>query len=73
MKAIEVQDLTRDYDGLRAVDHISFNVESGQIFGFLGPNGAGKTTTIHLLLGLLEPTDGRATVLGFDTMASTSS
>jgi ABC-2 type transport system ATP-binding protein len=68
MKAIEVQDLTRDYDGLRAVDHISFNVESGQIFGFLGPNGAGKTTTIHLLLGLLEPTDGRATVLGFDTM-----
>jgi ABC-2 type transport system ATP-binding protein len=68
MKAIEVQDLTRDYDGLRAVDHIEFSVESGQIFGFLGPNGAGKTTTIHLLLGLLEPTDGRATVLGFDTM-----
>ncbi len=68
MKAIEVQDLTRDYDGLRAVDHINFSVEPGQIFGFLGPNGAGKTTTIHLLLGLLEPSAGRATVLGFDTM-----
>ena len=67
MKALEVQDLTRDFDGLRAVDHISFAVESGQIFGFLGPNGAGKTTTIHLLLGLLEPTAGQATVLGFDT------
>lgn len=67
MKAIQVQNLTRDYDGLRAVDHISFAVEAGQIFGFLGPNGAGKTTTIHLLLGLLEPTDGSAEVLGFDT------
>jgi len=59
--------LTRDYDGLRAVDHISFSVEAGQIFGFLGPNGAGKTTTLHLLLGLLEPTEGQAKVLGFDT------
>jgi ABC-2 type transport system ATP-binding protein len=67
MKAIEVQNLTRDFDGLRAVDHISFAVEPGVIFGFLGPNGAGKTTTINLLLGLLEPTDGQATVLGFDT------
>jgi ABC-2 type transport system ATP-binding protein len=69
MKAIEVQNLTRDYDGLRAVDHISFSVEAGEIFGFLGPNGAGKTTTIHLLLGLLEPTEGQARVLGFDTLA----
>jgi ABC-2 type transport system ATP-binding protein len=67
MKAIQVQNLTRDYDGLRAVDHISFGVDAGQIFGFLGPNGAGKTTTIHLLLGLLEPTEGQAEVLGFDT------
>ena len=67
MKAIQVHDLTKDYDGLRAVDHITFDVEAGQIFGFLGPNGAGKTTTLHLLLGLLEPTDGRAEVLGFDT------
>ncbi len=68
MKAIEVQNLTQDYNGLRAVDHINFSVEEGTIFGFLGPNGAGKTTTIHLLLGLLEPTEGRAEVLGFDTM-----
>jgi len=67
MKAIEVDSLTRDFGGLRAVDHISFGVEQGQIFGFLGPNGAGKTTTINLLLGLLEPTDGRAEVLGYDT------
>jgi ABC-2 type transport system ATP-binding protein len=67
MKAIEVDNLTRDFNGLRAVDHISFGVEQGQIFGFLGPNGAGKTTTINLLLGLLEPTDGRAEVLGYDT------
>lgn len=67
MKAIHIEDLTRDYDGLRAVDHISFSVEAGQIFGFLGPNGAGKTTTLHLLLGLLEPTEGQAKVLGFDT------
>jgi ABC-2 type transport system ATP-binding protein len=67
MKAIEVQGLTRDFNGLRAVDHIHFTVEPGIIFGFLGPNGAGKTTTINLLLGLLEPTDGRAEVLGFDT------
>jgi ABC-2 type transport system ATP-binding protein len=67
MKAIQVQKLTRDFDGLRAVDHISFTVEPAIIFGFLGPNGAGKTTTINLLLGLLEPTDGHAEVLGFDT------
>jgi len=67
MKAIEVEGLTRDFNGLRAVDHISFTVEQGVIFGFLGPNGAGKTTTINLLLGLLDPTDGRAEVLGFDT------
>ena len=67
MRAVEVDNLTRDFNGLRAVDHISFGVEQGQIFGFLGPNGAGKTTTISLLLGLLEPTDGRAEVLGYDT------
>ena len=50
-----------------AVDGLSLDVPSGSIFGFLGPNGAGKTTTIRLLLGLLEPTAGRAEVLGFDT------
>ena len=49
-----------------AVDHVSFELETGQIMGFLGPNGSGKTTTMRLLLGLLRPTEGRATVLGFD-------
>jgi ABC-2 type transport system ATP-binding protein len=52
---------------VRALDHLSLQVPAGVIFGFLGPNGAGKTTTINLLLGLLEPTAGRAEVLGLDT------
>jgi ABC-2 type transport system ATP-binding protein len=66
MKAIEVYDLTRQYDGLRAVDGISFSVEPGEIFGFLGPNGAGKTTTIRMLTGQLLPTSGTAKVAGYD-------
>lgn len=66
MKAIEVNDLTRDYNGLRAVDGISFSVEPGEIFGFLGPNGAGKTTTIRMLTGQLLPTSGTAKVAGYD-------
>jgi ABC-2 type transport system ATP-binding protein len=66
MKAIEVSNLTRNYNGLRAVDGISFNVETGEIFGFLGPNGAGKTTTIRMLTGQLLPTSGTAKVAGFD-------
>jgi ABC-2 type transport system ATP-binding protein len=66
MKAIEVQNLTRDYNGLRAVDGISFSVELGEIFGFLGPNGAGKTTTIKMLTGQLRPTYGSAKVMGCD-------
>ncbi|MFL7790912.1 MAG: ABC transporter ATP-binding protein [Anaerolineae bacterium] len=68
MSAIEVQNLTRDYDGLRAVDHISFEVEPGEIFGFLGPNGAGKTTTIKMLTGQLRPTSGQARVMGCDVV-----
>jgi len=64
--AIEVEGLTRDFSSFRAVDHISFRVRRGQIFGFLGPNGSGKTTTIRMLLGLLRPTDGEARVLGCD-------
>jgi ABC-2 type transport system ATP-binding protein len=68
LKAIEVQDLTRDYSDLRAVDSISFTVESGEIFGFLGPNGAGKTTTIKMLTGQLRPTSGRACVMGCDVV-----
>ena len=68
MKAIEVQNLTRDYNGLRAVDHISFTVEPGEIFGFLGPNGAGKTTTIKMLTGQLRPTEGTARVMDCDVV-----
>jgi ABC-2 type transport system ATP-binding protein len=64
MKAIEVSNLTRDYNRLRAVDGISFTVEPGEIFGFLGPNGAGKTTTIRMLTGQLLPTSGSAMVAG---------
>ncbi len=64
--AIEVEQLTKDFGSFRAVDHVSFTVERGQIFGFLGPNGSGKTTTIRMLLGLLRPSDGEAIVLGTD-------
>lgn len=65
--AIRTEDLTRDFGSVRALNGLSIEVPAGTIFGFLGPNGAGKTTTINLLLGLLEPTAGRAEVLGFDT------
>jgi ABC-2 type transport system ATP-binding protein len=65
--AIRTQALTRDFETVRAVDALDLEVEPGIVFGFLGPNGSGKTTTIRLLLGLLEPTQGRAEVLGFDT------
>jgi ABC-2 type transport system ATP-binding protein len=64
--AIRVENLTRDFGSLRALDNLNLEVPAGKIFGFLGPNGAGKTTTIRLLLGLLEPTSGRVEVLGFD-------
>jgi len=63
--AIETEGLTRIFNGLRAVDNLNLQVKQGTIFGFLGPNGAGKTTTIRLLLGLVEPSAGRATVLGY--------
>jgi ABC-2 type transport system ATP-binding protein len=64
--AIEVENLTRTFKGLIAVDGVSFEVETGEIFGFLGPNGAGKTTTVKMLCTLLRPTSGRARVAGFD-------
>ena len=63
---IEVERLTRDFDGLKAVDEISFTVGHKEIFGFLGPNGAGKTTTINMLCTLLKPTSGRGTLNGYD-------
>ena len=69
MKAIEVKDLTRNFNGLCAVDRISFDVEQGEIFGYLGPNGAGKTTTIRILTGQLRPTGGSARVMGCDVVS----
>src|SRR3972149_12333304 len=65
---VEVEDLVRTFDGFVAVDHIHFQVEKGEIFGFLGPNGAGKSTTIRMLCGLLLPTSGKGKVAGFDIM-----
>jgi ABC-2 type transport system ATP-binding protein len=65
--AIQTENLTREFKTVRAVDALTLSVPAGTVFGFLGPNGAGKTTTLRLLLGLLEPTAGRAEVLGFDT------
>jgi gliding motility-associated transport system ATP-binding protein len=65
---INVHDLTKRYARNTAVDHISFNVEKGQIVGFLGPNGAGKTTTMRMLTCFLPPTAGGATVAGFDVL-----
>jgi len=64
--AIRATDLTKVYDDLLAVDHINFEVHSGEIFGFLGPNGAGKTTTVRMLATLLEPTEGTALINGYD-------
>jgi len=61
---IRVEDLCMEFDGLTAVDHVSFTVADGEVFGFIGPNGAGKTTTIKILATLLVPTDGRAWIDG---------
>jgi ABC-2 type transport system ATP-binding protein len=63
---ISVQNLTKRFGHFTAVDHISFDVKRGEIFGFLGANGAGKTTAMRMLCGLSKPTDGKATVAGFD-------
>src|SRR6202034_3584034 len=61
---IEVRELTKRFGSVLAVDHLSFTVEHGTVVGFLGPNGAGKTTTLRMLLGLIKPTDGSATING---------
>jgi ABC-2 type transport system ATP-binding protein len=63
---IEVQHVTKRYGRVTAVDDVSFRVERGEILGFLGPNGAGKTTTMRVLTGYMPPSEGRATVAGFD-------
>jgi ABC-2 type transport system ATP-binding protein len=69
--AVQAVELTKKFGDFVAVDRVSFTIERGVIFGFLGPNGAGKTTTIRMLLGLLKPTSGEATVLGFDVVKQT--
>jgi ABC-2 type transport system ATP-binding protein len=66
MVAIEVENLTKKFNGFTAVDNVSFTITSGEIFGLLGPNGAGKTTTISMLSTLLRPTSGSARVNGFE-------
>jgi ABC-2 type transport system ATP-binding protein len=66
MSVVSVENLTKRYGEFTAVDDISFEVQTGEVFGFLGPNGAGKTTTISVLCTLLRPTGGRAEVAGFD-------
>lgn len=68
--AVVVKDLTRVFGNFVAVDHVSFNVRRGEIFGFLGPNGAGKTTTIKILCGLLSPSSGEGYVVGWSVSDS---
>jgi ABC-2 type transport system ATP-binding protein len=65
-KVIIAEKLTKQFGNFIAVNHISFEVNEGEIFGFLGANGAGKTTAMRMLCGLSKPTDGKATVAGFD-------
>jgi len=71
--AVEVRDLVKEFPApgggaLTAVDHVSFDVRRGEVFGFLGPNGAGKTTTLEIVEGLTEPTSGHTKVLGLDSV-----
>ena len=65
---VEVTDLVRQYGDRAAVDHISFQLEEGRIYGLLGPNGAGKSTTMKLLTGCLFPTEGSITIAGYDLL-----
>jgi len=70
--AIEVRDLVRRFGSFTAVDHITFHIARGEVFGFLGPNGAGKTTTIKVLTGILPPTSGTCRVLGLEVPRDTA-
>jgi ABC-2 type transport system ATP-binding protein len=72
INGIEVQNLTKKFNGVTAVDGLSFEVNPGELFGLLGPNGAGKTTTINIMTGLLQPTSGTAIVGGFDVRKQAS-
>jgi len=66
LKILEVKNLSKNYDGFKAVKEINFSLEKGEVFGFLGPNGAGKTTTINMLTGLARPTSGSIEIAGED-------
>src|SRR5262245_1785075 len=68
---IECENLTKRFGHFTAVDHVSFSVAKGSIFGFLGPNGSGKSTVIRMLCGLLEPSGGQASIAGFDVARQT--
>src|SRR5258706_2962421 len=68
---IECHDLTKRFGAFTAVDHVTFSVAKGSIFGFLGPNGSGKSTVIRMLCGILEPTEGTAAVAGIDVVKAT--
>jgi len=68
--AVSVENLTKHFDKIKAVDGVDFNIQEGEIFGLLGPNGAGKTTIISILSTLLSPTSGKASVAGFDVIQS---
>jgi len=64
---VETTDLSKFYNGIKAVERLNLRVKEGEIYGLLGPNGAGKTTTILMLLGLTEPTSGKALVYGYNS------
>ena len=68
---IECENLTRRFGNFTAVDHVSFKINKGSIFGFLGPNGSGKSTVIRMLCGLLQPTEGIGRIAGFDVTKQT--
>src|SRR5881628_3787606 len=68
---IECEKLTKRFGNFTAVDHVSFKIGKGSIFGFLGPNGSGKSTVIRMLCGLLEPSDGTGRIAGFDVATQT--
>ena len=71
--SVSARDLTRRFGDFVAVNRVRFDVRKGEVFGFLGPNGAGKSTTIRMLCGLLAPTEGEATVAGFDVRTQAES
>ena len=63
---IETKNITKEFNGFKAVDGLNLKVEKGEVLGFLGPNGAGKTTSINMMVGLLKPTNGKVMINGQD-------